>query len=54
MNKYGNSLIEFIPEIKEEIQKTIKNIESIKKTYKEKNSIYNNLNYEDINPKQKK
>ena len=53
MNKNGNSLIEFIPEIKEEIQKTIKNIESIKKTYKEKNSIYNNLNYEDINPKQK-
>lgn len=53
MNKNGNSLIEFIPEIKEEIQKTIKNIESIKKTYKEKNSKYNNLNYEDINPKQK-
>lgn len=53
MNKNGNSLIEFIPEIKEEIQKTIKNIESIKKTYKEKNLIYNNLNYEYINPKQK-
>ena len=53
MNKNGNSLIEFIPEIKEEIQKTIKNIESIKKTYREKNLIYNNLNYEYINPKQK-
>ena len=53
MNKNENGLIESIPEIKDEIQKTLQNIQSIKKNYDEGNYIYNDLSYEYINIKQK-
>ena len=53
MNKNENGLIESIPEIKDEIKKTLQNIQSIKKNYDEGNSLYNDLSYEYINIKHK-
>ena len=48
MSKNENGLIETIPLIKDEIQKTLQNIQFIKKNYDEGNSIYNDLSYEYI------
>ena len=56
MDKIENSLIESIPEIKDEIQKTLQNIKNIKINNGQENINYNNdSNYEDIktNPKKK-
>ena len=53
MNKNENTLSQEISEMKEEIQKSLKNIEYIKEIYNKENYINNDLNYEDMNQKYK-